>query len=74
MDIIVYTKQRCPYCVSAKTWLNQRNYDYTEISLDEPAIREAFKNKYPDLKTVPQIFVDDNNIGGFSELIESRLA
>lgn len=74
MDIKVYTKKRCPHCFSAKTWLNKRNYTYQEISLDDPNIRDEFVTKYPDLKSVPQIFVGEENIGGFSDLIKSKLA
>ncbi len=74
MNIKVYTKRRCSFCTAAKSWLNQRNYTFEEISLDDPTIKEEFVNKHPDLRTVPQIFVDEDNIGGFSELTKSRLA
>lgn len=73
-NIKVYTKKRCPYCVSAKIWLSQRNYKFEEISLDDQAQFTQFKEQYPGLKTVPQIFVGIENIGGFSELIKSKLA
>lgn len=76
MDIKVYTKKRCPYCVSAKHWLSQREYSYTEISLDDPMIKEDFVSSYPDLRTVPQIFIhidgEDLAIGGFTELTKSE--
>lgn len=74
MDIKVYTKRRCSFCTAAKHWLAQRQYTYEEVSLDDPAIKESFVNEYPGLRTVPQIFVDGENIGGFSELKDSRLA
>lgn len=73
MEIVVYTKKKCPYCVSAKVWLDTRNYTYQEISLDDPTDLKAFREANPSLKTVPQIFVDGNNIGGFSELLRSDL-
>jgi glutaredoxin 3 len=72
-DIKIYTKKRCPHCVSAKAWLKQRNYIYEEISLDEPSNVKAFLLEYPELKTVPQIFEGDEHIGGFSDLLKSRL-
>ena len=74
MNIKVYTKRRCSFCTAAKHWLSQRNYTYEEISLDNPQIKESFVKSYPDLRTVPQIFVDDENIGGFTELRTSKLA
>lgn len=71
MQITVYTKTKCPYCVSAKVWLNTRNYQYEEISLDNPADLKAFREQHPTLKTVPQIFVDGENLGGFSDLLRT---
>ena len=73
MNIVVYTKKTCPYCLSAKVWLETREYNYQEISLDNPADLKAFRDANPTLKTVPQIFVDGNNIGGFTELLRSNL-
>lgn len=73
MNIVVYTKKTCPHCLSAKVWLDKRNYSYQEISLDNPADHTAFKAEHPTLKTVPQIFVDGKSIGGFSELLRSNL-
>ena len=73
-QIKVYTKKRCPYCTSAKIWLSQRDYAYEEISLDNTDILKEFTEQNPTLRTVPQIFVGKQNIGGFSELIKSKLA
>lgn len=73
-QIKIYTKKRCPYCTAAKMWLSQRDYDYTEISLDEAVNQTEFSQNYPYLRTVPQIFIGDKNIGGFNELTKSKLA
>lgn len=73
-QIKLYTKKRCPYCASAKIWLTQKNYQFEEISLDDAEILKAFIEKNPRLRTVPQIFVGEESIGGFSELIKSKLA
>ncbi len=73
-QIKVYTKKRCPYCASAKIWLTQKNYQFEEISLDDAEILREFTEQHPRLRTVPQIFVGKENIGGFSELIKSKLA
>lgn len=74
MKIEIYTTQVCPYCISAKRWLTQRGYTYTEIPLDDPDTREKFKQENPSMRTVPQIFADGKHIGGYSELIVSDLA
>lgn len=73
-QIKVYTKKRCPYCTSAKIWLGQRNYQFEEISLDDTEVLREFTENNPTLRTVPQIFLGLENIGGFSELIKSKLA
>ena len=73
-DIKLYTRKRCPYCTSAKIWLKQKDYQFEEISLDDMEVLQEFRNNNPSLKTVPQIFVGNESIGGFSELIKSKLA
>lgn len=73
-QIKLYTKKRCPYCTSAKIWLKQKNYQFEEISLDDAEILKEFIEQNPRLRTVPQIFVGKESIGGFSELIKSKLA
>jgi len=73
-QIKVYTRKRCPYCTSAKIWLKQKDYQFEEISLDDKDVLQEFRNNNPDLRTVPQIFVGNESIGGFSELIKSKLA
>lgn len=73
MQIVVYSRKGCPHCLSAKVWLQQRGYEFEEISLDNIDTLQAFLSEHADLKTVPQIFVDGKNIGGFSELLRSEL-
>ncbi len=73
-NIKVYTRKRCPYCTSAKIWLKQRNYQFEEISLDDKEVLQDFTENNPELRTVPQIFLGEEVIGGFSELIRSKLA
>ena len=73
-QIKVYTKKRCPYCTTAKIWLKQKNYQFEEISLDDTEILREFTENNPSLHTVPQIFIGKENVGGFAELIKSKLA
>lgn len=75
MRIKIYTKTVCPYCVAAKNWLKTKGYQYEEISMDNDAERQKFYETLgPSVRTVPQIFVDDERIGGYNDLIKSRLA
>ena len=64
----MYSTRWCGYCVRAKALLEQRGIPYEEVSLDDDP---AFRQKIYDLTgrwTVPQIFIDDEPIGGYAEL------
>jgi len=64
----VYTTPSCPFCVRAKRLLEARGIDYDEIDVaDDPALR-ADLVKRTGRRTVPQIFIDGQPIGGFEEL------
>jgi glutaredoxin 3 len=68
--IRMYTTAWCGYCNRAKALLEGRGLEYEEIPLDDDP---AFRAKLLDLTgrwTVPQIFIDDHPIGGYSELWE----
>ena len=69
-EIIVYTSNYFGYCGAAKQWLQNNELDFTEINLEERKERKKFSEKYPYLRTSPQIFCDGENIGGFTDLIE----
>lgn len=73
-EIIVYSKQHCPYCVKMKKYLDDNNIEYKLVSLDNVDNRKKFiddvVSKYPSIKTVPQMFVDDEWIGGYDELMQ----
>ena len=56
--IIIYSKNLCGYCTMAKTWLNNKDIQYEEISIEEPEIRQKFMKDYPQLRQMPQIFID----------------
>ena len=72
MKIEIYTKDACPFCVQAKNLFKARNWDYTEhyISADnrEAMIAELSQRIGQIPRTVPQIFIDDECIGGFEQL------
>jgi glutaredoxin 3 len=66
--IRMYSTTWCGYCVRAKALLDQRGLEYEEILMDDDP---AFRQKMLDLTgrwTVPQIFIDDSPIGGYTEL------
>ncbi len=67
----IYTTPICPYCMRAKALLNSKNVDYTEINLwIERARRQEMLDRADGRTSVPQIFIDDEGIGGSDELAE----
>jgi len=67
--IKIYSKDNCSHCVSAKSFLTQKNLEYTEVVIGEDITREEFVEQYPSIGTVPAIFIDSEFIGGFKQLI-----
>jgi len=66
--VIIYTTDYCPYCKLAKNLLDQKAVAYEEIRIDlEEAKREEMM-KLSGRKTVPQIFINDQPIGGYDDL------
>ena len=66
--IRIYSTRWCGYCVRAKALLDARGIEYDEVFLDD---NPAFRQKLFDLTggwTVPQILVDEQPIGGYTEL------
>lgn len=68
--VTVYTTSNCPYCVRAKQLLTTKGIPFEEINLSgKPDELVALKNR-TGWRTVPQIFIGEELIGGFSELSE----
>lgn len=68
--VIIYTKETCPYCMKAKELFDNKGVVYTQIPIDDnPGLREEMINK-SGRHTVPQIFIDDQAIGGYDDLSE----
>lgn len=66
----IYTTAICPYCVSAKNFLQHRGLDYEEIRVDlDPLKREEMLSRSLGRRTVPQIFVNGVHVGGYDDLV-----
>lgn len=68
MNITVYTKSSCPNCVSAKALLKSKNLTFEERSIDDPGEHMAFTMVYPDIRQMPQVFIDGQRVGGLAGL------
>ncbi len=69
-DIIIYTTPVCPYCVRAKNLLKRKGQSrFQEIDITQnPASMKEMLAKSGGRKTVPQIFINGNHIGGCDDL------
>ena len=69
----IYGTTNCTFCDKAKQLLMQHDKDYTFIDVAEDEdITAAFFKRFPGVRTVPQIVVEDEHIGGYHDL-EKRL-
>ncbi len=65
----IYTWQYCPFCIRAKALLDQKGINYEEHSIDgDQKARSIMIDRANGRKTVPQIFINDEGIGGCEEL------
>lgn len=66
--VLMYTTAVCPYCVNAKKLLAQKGVAVEEIRVDsQPHLRQEMMAKSGQ-RTVPQIWIGDTHVGGFSDL------
>ncbi len=69
-EIIIYTKEICPYCVKAKVLLQRKGAKFSEIKITDDVTREEMIKKSGGRMTVPQIFIGEKHIGGCDDLYE----
>ena len=65
----MYTTANCAYCVAAKMLLKQRGLDYTEFRVDTDMAKREEMLMRAHRRTVPQIFIDDQHIGGYEDFV-----
>ena len=68
MKATVWSKNSCPFCVQAKALLTQKGIEFEERNINSDWTKEQLLEAVPDARTLPQIFLGDNYIGGFTEL------
>lgn len=68
-SVVLYTTGHCPYCIRAKSLLDKKKIIYQEIRIDlEPARMQEMIERSSGRRTVPQIFINHQHIGGFDDL------
>ena len=70
-NIEIYTTPFCGFCYQAKSLLNDKRVDYIEVDIiSQPKRHSEMIERAGGLQTVPQIFIDNQHIGGCDELYE----
>ena len=68
-NIAIYTKPTCPFCIRAKMLLTQKGVEFSEIDIAaQPELRDEMIAKANGGYTVPQIFINDQHIGGCDDM------
>jgi glutaredoxin 3 len=69
MTAVVWSKKDCGYCVMAKNLLKNQGVEFEERNISQgPWTREQLLEAVPHARTLPQIFLDGNLIGGYDQL------
>jgi glutaredoxin len=68
MKAVVWSKDACPFCVQAKALLESKGIEFEERNVSQDWTKEQLLEAVPDARTLPQIFLDEQHIGGFTEL------
>jgi glutaredoxin 3 len=67
-DIIIYTTRYCPFCVRAKSLLVKKGLAFKEISVDGDEVLRREMQQKAKQRTVPQIWINNQHIGGCTDL------
>lgn len=68
MNIIVYSKDHCPNCVTAKNLLKAKGLEFEERNIGIPEWRDSLARNAPDARQLPQIFINGQRVGGLAGL------
>jgi glutaredoxin len=65
---VVWSKYHCPFCDQAKALLKAKGIQFEEKKIGDGYTKEELLEAVPNARTVPQIFLDGELVGGFTEL------
>lgn len=68
MKATIWSKEICPYCIQAKKLLEFKGVEYQEKKIGADYTKEDLLEEIPTARSVPQIIIDDQVIGGYTEL------
>jgi glutaredoxin len=70
MKAIIWSKDSCQYCVRAKSLLEMKGIEFEERKIGSGYTKEDLLEAVPTARTVPQIFLDGELVGGYDQLKE----
>jgi glutaredoxin len=66
----IVSKPDCPYCDLAKEFMLGMDIQYTEMVVGEDCLWEDITAQLPEVKTVPQIWINGDHVGGYDDLVK----
>ena len=67
----IYTWRTCPFCIRAKDLLRRKGVDFVEYSIDgDEAARSQMSRRANGQRSVPQIFINDDHVGGCDDIYD----
>ena len=68
-DVVLYGTRFCPFCTAARRLLTARGINFQDVPLENnPALRASVMAR-SSRNTVPQIWIGDRHVGGYTELL-----
>lgn len=68
--VTIYTTPYCPYCHAAKALLKKKGVTFEEIDVQDTGLRQKMMLRANGRRTVPQIFIGDEHVGGSDDIHE----
>jgi len=68
MKVIIWSKSNCSYCEQAKSLLEIKGIEFEERKIGDGYSKEDLLEQVPTARSVPQIFINEELIGGYTEL------
>ena len=69
-NVEIYSKSNCSFCDKAKYYFDQNDITYQVHDVETPETFKILMERNPNARTMPQIFIDDKLIGGYTDLME----
>ena len=68
-DVEIYSKSNCSFCKKAKLLFKSKNIVFKDYNTEEPNILSELLQRNPNARTMPQIFINSEHIGGYQDLV-----